>query len=172
MQSACLKSKVKGTKDINCLPTSTSLRGWGREVGKYFTCRGNLTNSRVETENGCLPTKAAAVPTSGSSLLPSGSSGLQEPRPSCCPDYWHLAANKSSTGAEGHGPIPMGGSPWPRLHQCTPQHTQTRKLGGLHAAKVQRPTSLGGGRLRPGSMQHPSKWPASSWTIPGRQRTG
>ena len=45
-----------------------------------------------------------------------------------------------------------------RFHQHTPQGTQTHKLGHLHAAKVQGPTSSGDGRLRPESMQHPSEW--------------
>lgn len=156
MQSASLKSKVKGTKDINCLPTSTSLRGWGRGVDKYFTCRGNLTNSWVETENGLSPNESCCCAHHGRSLPVScGSGGRQEPCPLLARDYWHLFAHKSLAGIEGHGPIPTVGRPWPRFtntHHDTYKHTNWAASMQLRGTNL-RPQEMAGCGPSPCSTQ-------------------
>lgn len=122
LQSACLKSRVKGTKDINCLPTSTGLRGWGREADKYFTCRGNLTNSRMETENGLSPNKSCCCARRGAALclFPSGSGGLQEPRPPCCPmTAGILLLTNLQQVQKDMAPLPREGA----HGQASPMHT-------------------------------------------------
>ena len=123
LQSACLKSKVKGTKDINCLPTSTSLRGWGREVDKYFTCRGNLTNSRVETENGLSPNKSCCCAHIGQLFA-------------CCPVAVVVYRNRGPLVAPITGILLLTNLqqvqkdtapfPWEGAHgQASPMHTTT-----------------------------------------------
>lgn len=129
LQLACLKSKVKGPKDIKCLkclPAATSFRGWGRAVDKYFTRRGKQPKSRVSLRPAVPQEKLLPWPTALCvSKWQGWSAGIHAPL--CCPTATgtFLLTNLKQ-GTKGHCSVRKGGSPWPGFtdaHQSTHKHT-------------------------------------------------
>lgn len=142
MQPACLKSKVKGTKDIKCLkclPAATSFQGWGRAVDKCFTRRGKQPKSRVSLRPAVPQEKLLPWPSALCvSKWQGWSAGIHAPL-CCSTTTGTFLLTNLKQGTKGHCSVPMGGSPWPGF---THAHHSAHKHSNLHAARMQRPTYL------------------------------
>lgn len=134
-QSACLKSKVKGTKGNDCLATSTSLQGWGSKWVNISLAPGNGTRAGPPLRTGCPPVKDAAVAVRGSSL-PASQWQRRSARIHAllgCPMITSTFLLTNLKQGTGHCPSPQEGAPG----QASARHTTTHKHTNQATSKQQ-----------------------------------
>ena len=156
MRSARLKSKVKGTEDIKCLPTAPSVQDWEEAVDDISLC-GKRPKSRVSAENGCAPGNAAAVADSPA-CFPGVAVVCRSPHPSLLPhDYWQQDLRR---GQKDTAPSPREGA----RSQASPVHaaTHTNPQTGPPPCSGGAETYLLG-RLRAEPRVHAAPWRMASW---------